>query len=286
MDFRIAGTRGEALEILSELGGDGRLVAGGTDVMVQIQRRELAPPALVDISRIEELRRVSHNGRTGIGALVTHASAARDTGILGRMPALAEACRTVGGWQTQEAGTIAGNVCNASPAADTIPPLLVADTVVHLDSADGGRSLPLRDFVLGRRRVDRRSDEMVVELESEPIGLRTGEVYLKVGPRGGMEVALVGLAVRVELEADLETVAEARIAACAVAERPFRAGGAERLLTGSTAGADVLRDAGALLEQEAAPIDDQRATAAYRRRVLAPLLARAVTTAVDRAKGA
>ena len=198
----------------------------------------------------------------------------RDANLSTR-PALTEACATVGGWQTQEFGTVAGNVCNASPAADTIPPLLTAGAVVELASRRGTRSLPLDEFVLARRCTADAADELVTAIRVEAVPPGGGEVYLKVAPRSAMEVALVGLAVRLRLEDD-GAVSGLRIAACSVAPVPFRATDAEEVLVGSRLGQSEwprrVRRCG-----DSPTRSMMRATAAYRSRVLGPLLGRAVT---------
>lgn len=252
--------------------------------MVQTQHGEIAPQALLHIERVESLRRAeTSDGHVTLGALVTHRIAAKDKQIGKGLPALAEASATVGGWQTQEVGTIVGNVVNASPAADTIPTLLNAACVVRLASVEATREEALSDFLVGRRQTTRRSDELVTALQLEPIGPRTGEVYIKVAPRSAMEVALVGLAVRLTIAPDSHTVEDARVAVCSVAPVPYRAKEAESILINSTLNEDTLAEAGRALELSADPIDDPRATAAYRRRVLAPLLKRAADQARRRA---
>lgn len=280
MRFRSAETLEEALATLAESGDETQVLAGGTDVMVQHQHGEISPEALLHIERIESLRSIGAvNGQVRLGALVTHRMVSRDPAIVSGLPALAQASATVGGWQTQEVGTVVGNVVNASPAADTVPSLLNAGCVVELASAGGSREEALEAFLLGRRQTSRRPDELVTGLRLDPAGSRTGEVYLKVGPRSAMEVALVGLAVRLSLEPDGETVADARVAVCAVAPVPYRVTAAEEILTGSRLEAATVDEAGLALSGSASPIDDPRASAAYRKRVLAPLLGRAVERA-------
>ncbi len=285
MEFHSASTLDEALDLLDAAGDETVVLAGGTDVVLQYRRGEIAPTRLLHIERIPGLADVTANGAIRIGALVTHRTAASAPTIRSRLPALAEAAGAVGGWQTQEVGTIVGNVCNASPAADTVPALLVADTRVELTARHGHRRLPLAEFVLGRRRTARAPEELVTALEMEPLPPRSAETYLKVGPRSRMEVAVVGLALRLSFAEDATTVAAARIAACSVAPAPFRAGDAEAALVGSRLEPEAVAEAGRLLAAAARPIDDQRATAAYRRRVLGPLLARAVDVCRTRVRG-
>ncbi len=249
--------------------------------MVQYLRGETQPGALIHIEPLAELRATSVNGRTTLGSLVTH-RALGDGEIIGeRHPALAEAARTVGGWQTQAIGTIGGNICNASPAADTAPPLLVGDAHVTLRSTSGERRMSLTDFWLGRRSTARRPDELLVSIDMEPLGPGEGETYVKLGRRGAMEVAIVGMAVRLGFDGD--RVRSARIGLCSVAPTPRRVEAAEEALIGSdldAAGLDAVTEA---IRAAIDPIDDARASAAYRSKVVAGLLRRAVDRCRERA---
>lgn len=291
MEFRRAASLDQALAWLSERGESAQVIAGGTDVMMQIARGEITPAMLVHIEGVRSLAAVGtgHDagqptprqepGRQGMsrfGALVTHRTLAREPEIRRRLPALSEAASTVGGWQTQAVGTLAGNICNASPAADTAAPLLVADAVVELHSTTGSRQVPLADFFLGRRTIDRRPDELVTAIEAEPLGPNAAEVYVKAGRRGAMVVAVVGLALRLQFDPGSDRVTKARVALCSVAPTPVRAPATERILIAGGVLPDAVSEAGRALVTEVAPIDDARGTAAYRRMVLPGLLARAV----------
>ena len=283
MEFIDAREVGEALEALAARGPDATVLAGGTDVVVQIHAGLLRPAALVHVRRLDELRGIAADGRTEIGALTTHWELGTSALVRADHPALAEAALTVGGRQTQNIGTIAGNVVNASPAADLLPALLVAGARVATASSAGSRSLPLEEFVLDRKRTALDPDELVTSLSLERPGARTGETYLKLGRRSAMEVALVGLAVQVRVGDD-GSVAGARIALGSVGPKPFRVPAAEAALSGTSGNDDAVAEAGRLLQEAARPIDDVRATADYRRRVLPGLLARAVGTCLERAR--
>ncbi|HUW77473.1 MAG TPA: xanthine dehydrogenase family protein subunit M [Candidatus Nanopelagicaceae bacterium] len=278
MTFLTARSTEQAVSELALRGDELLVLAGGTDVMVQYQRREIQHSSWLQIRRIKELQRIdiATGDRLNIGALTSHRVISLDPLVARWAPALATACSTVGGWQTQEAGTIGGNICNASPAADLAPPLLAADATVTLMSSRGSRTMPLSEFILGRRSTARQPDELATALELKPLPDRAGEVYLKLGPRRAMEVALVGLAVRLMFDDD-GVVIDARVAVGSVAPAPFRSQEAERALIGSRFN-DVaaIEAAAAALTADAAPIDDARAPAVYRRRVLSPLLARAI----------
>jgi carbon-monoxide dehydrogenase medium subunit len=284
MDFRSAETVDEAVAWLADMGADAQVLAGGTDVMIQHMRREITPSVLLHIGRIPGLDGLEINGRATIGPLTTHRTLATDPAARAAFPALAEAAATVGGWQTQEVGTVGGNLCNASPAADTAPPLLVAGTRLTLTGPSGEREVALEEFFKGRRSTDRRPEELLTGIDADPVGSGTGETYLKLGRRSAMDVAVVGLAVRLTL--DLEgTVERARIAAASVGPRPFRAVAAEGVLQGSRLEDDAVAEAGRALAGAASPIDDARATASYRLRVLPALLAAAVRVCRERARG-
>jgi carbon-monoxide dehydrogenase medium subunit len=265
-----------ALDALHERGSDLTVLAGGTDVMVQYLRGDVVPHGLLHIRRLPELKELKFGGRTVIGALTTHWHLVTDPDVRNRHPALAEAAATVGGRQTQNAGTIAGNLVNASPAADLLPVMLVSDGVATLTSSAGSREMAVADFVLGRRSTARKPDELVTALSFEPLAESAGEVYLKVGRRHAMEVAVVGLAARLAFDAD-GTVTNAGIAIASVAPKAFRADLAENRLVGTKLDDDSIREAGELVRQAAHPIDDARATADYRRRLLPALLRDAVT---------
>jgi aerobic carbon-monoxide dehydrogenase medium subunit len=306
VEFRRAASLDQALAWLSERGESARVIAGGTDVMMQVARGEISPATLVHIEGVRSLAGAAVTdadpgnapgaGRVAVrstpdaggisrfGALVTHRALASDPSVKRRHPALSEAAATVGGWQTQAVGTLGGNICNASPAADTAAPLLVADAIVELRNTAGYRRVPLAEFFLGRRAVDRRPDELVTAIEAEPLGANAAEVYLKAGRRGAMVVAVVGLAVRLRFDPRGERVTQARVALCSVAPTPVRASATERILAEGGAQPDAVSEAGQTLLAEVAPIDDARGTAAYRRMVLPGLLARAVACCLAAAR--
>ena len=284
MEFTSAASLDEATAHLADFGDTSQVLAGGTDVMLQRARGEINPLRLLHIGRIGELGLISSNGAIRIGSLATHLAIGSNHEIRLASPGLAEAAATVGGWQTQAAGTIGGNVCNASPAADTAAPLLVAGAAFELTSSSETRTVAADDFFVDRRITARRPDELLTAITLPIPPPLTGERYLKVGRRSAMEVAVVGLAVRVTLDSD-GTVERARVAACSVAPRPFRAVEAEAILQGSRLEDDAIAEAGAALAAAAAPIDDNRATAGYRLRILPGLLARCVMAAAERATG-
>lgn len=282
MEFIDTHDLSEALAALDERGEDATVLAGGTDVVVQMLAGDIRPAALVHIRPVAELGGITPNDRTEIGALTTHWELGTSSTIREHHRALAEAALRVGGRQTQNVGTIAGNVVNASPAADLLPALLVANAQIAAASSSGRRSLALEEFLVDRKRTALAPNELVTSISLELPGPQTGQTYLKVGRRGAMEVALVGLAALVQL-GEGDVIADARIALCSVGPKAFRVHEAEAALVGTRAEDAAVAEAGGLLQGAARPIDDVRSTARYRSRVLPALLARAVSTCVERA---
>jgi CO/xanthine dehydrogenase FAD-binding subunit len=274
-------TTDEALDVLAGVGGQCQILAGGTDVMIQLGRQEIQPEVLLHVERIAELRQTRVNGVAFVGSLVTHRQVA--TGILGTgYRAVAEAAATVGGLQTQSVGTIGGNVCNASPAADTIPALLVHDAEVTLRSRRTTRSMPLAEFLLGRRATARAADELLTAVMLAPAEPRTGDTYLKVGRRSAMEVAIVGLAMRLTFDPS-GVVTDARIALASLGPAVMRAGGAEAVLVGSFLTSETVSASSVEVLAGVTPRDDLRATAEYRSRLIPGLLRRAARICAERA---
>jgi CO/xanthine dehydrogenase FAD-binding subunit len=282
MQFIDAHDVGEALDVLDERGEEATVLAGGTDVVVQLLQGDIRPECLLHIRRLAELGGIASGDRTEIGALTTHWELITSPAIRADHRALAEAALTVGGRQTQNVGTIAGNVVNASPAGDLLPALLVADARVATASRSGERSLSLEEFLVDRKRTALAPNELVTSISLERSRPRTGETYLKIGRRGAMEVAVAGLAVRVQL-GENGVIADAKVAACSVGPKAFRIREAEAALVGGRGEEAAAAEAGRLLEAAARPIDDVRATARYRGRTLAALLQSAVFSCIKRA---
>lgn len=268
MDFFSARTKCEALEFLQSRGAETGVVAGGTDVMVQLAARQISPAALLHIERLKELAGIRDSGTVRIGSLVTQRELAENDLIARKFPDLAKAASLCGGWQTQSVGTIGGNICNASPAADLIPVLLAHDAVLVLESkARGERKIPLCKFVLGRRRIAREPDELLTGIELSSPPRHSGSAFIKVGRRSAMEIAIVNLAVRMTLEGD-RRIAAIAVAAGSVAPSAFRASAVEEMLLGMRIDELPVEQAAQCLLGRSAPIDDVRASQTYRMTVL------------------
>ena len=275
MKFRSVATVEEALDTIDRLGESARVIAGGTDVMIQRMTGQLPrSETLVYIGRLSDLRGVHQaNGTIRIGALTTHSDLRTDPIIASYLPSFLEAAGTVGGWQTQAVGTLGGNLCNASPAADLAPPVLVSGATLVVSGPDGTERIPADRFFLDRRRTALQPGQLLVSIEVPipPDGM--WESYLKVGRRSAMEVALVGLAARFTIAGGVIT--SARLAFCSVAPTPLRIPGAEDLLVGSTLNDEAVDEAVRTAVDSLRPIDDHRATASYRSKMVGRLIHKA-----------
>jgi CO/xanthine dehydrogenase FAD-binding subunit len=277
VDFRQPRTWAEALEVKAEQ-PDAVPLAGGTDVMVELNFDKHRPPALLDLTRVAELADWTvADGRVRLGAGVTYTRVINELGD--RLPGLAMASRTVGSPQIRNRGTVGGNLGAASPAGDSHPPLLAADAEVEIASVRGVRRMPVSDFYLGVKQNALEPDELIAAVWIAP---PTGaEQFSKIGTRNAMviSVAAFGLALHPDRHAVGTGIGSA-------APTPRRAPDAERFaaehLDWAYRGAlddDVAREFGELVRAAASPIDDVRGTAAYRLHALSVMARRTLTWA-------
>jgi CO/xanthine dehydrogenase FAD-binding subunit len=266
---------------LAALGDGARPVAGGTDLVVGArQGKQPLPAALVGIHAIAALRGIAAEGDgLRLGALASHAEIVAHPEIRARWPALADGSVLIGSPATRATGTLGGNVMNASPAMDTGAPLLVHDATVTLVSAAGERSVPVAELWLAPGHTCADPGELLTAVHLPAPPARTGSAYVRLEHRRAMEIAIVGVAARVTLAGD-GAVADCAIAITALAPTIRRVPAAEARLRGV---AD-LEAAAELAAEAAAPIDDVRATATYRRAMTAVVARRALRAAVERAR--
>jgi aerobic carbon-monoxide dehydrogenase medium subunit len=280
----------DALAVLAA-DADARPVAGGTDLVVAArQGRRSLPDSIVAIDRIPELagQRSGEHGALLLGALTSHAWLASAEAVRGGWTALADAAAIVGSPATRGTGTIGGNVMNASPAADTVGPLIVAGAVATLRSQAGSREIAVADLATGPGVTAARTDELLIHVRVPPLPAGSGTAYVRLEYRAAMEIAVVGATAVVVLQGRTEgasRIREARIALTAVAPTIIRAPAAEALLVGRAADGAAFREAGEAAAQSASPISDVRASAEYRRAMIQVVVARALGAAALRAAG-
>jgi carbon-monoxide dehydrogenase medium subunit len=274
----------DAIALAARFGAGASFLAGGTDLIVQIERGRIAPRHVVGLHRVPGLTGIEVNGRIVLGARVTHRSLERAPELAGALRCLIEGAEVIGGHQVRNVGTVGGNLVNASPAADLAPCLLALDGTVTLVGPDGERELPVERFLLGPNRTARRPDELLTRVSLPALPARAATAFLKAGRRRAMEISVVCVAARLTLDASLERCLEARVALGAVAPTAVRAHQAERALEGQPVGGEAFRRAAEAAQEACRPIDDVRASAAFRQHLVGVLVRRALDRCVERAR--
>lgn len=265
----------EALQLLAEHGPRARLIAGGTDLLLELERGTRTAPVLIDISRVPGLDGITPEGETlRLGPLVTHNRLVASAVVRERAFPLAQAAWSVGAPAIRNRGTLGGNLITASPANDTIPPLIAMDATLILRSTRGERQVPLRNFYRGVRQVDLAPDEMLAEIRVPAMAPGERGVFLKLALRQALAVSVVNAAVIVRMERG--AVVRARVAIGSVAPTVLRACEAEGVLVGGPLTEERIAEAAALAARAAVPIDDLRAGAEYRREMVHVLVQRAL----------
>lgn len=272
---------------LARTRGEAAILAGGTDLLVLLKENVISPRALIDIGSLAELQGISWDEGKGLTILAGTKVSAIETHplVAEHAPALAYAAAQLGSAQVRHMATMAGNCCHGSPSAETPPVLLAHGAEVVLASAEGERRLPLCDFWLAYRKTALKPGEYLKAFVLPPLPANAAVVYRHRGLRRAMEIDLVNAGCYLELEADGTRAKAVRLGLGAVGPIPYRAVGAEAALAGRPVGAEFCDEAGRLAADEAKPIDDVRASAAYRKRMVHVLVRRALTAALETLEG-
>jgi carbon-monoxide dehydrogenase medium subunit len=285
-DYHQPESLADAVDLAARFGGQASFLAGGTDLIVQIERGRVAPRHVIGLGRVPGLAGIEVNGRITLGARVTHRAIEQTPALAGPLRCLVEGAEVIGGHQVRNVATIGGNLVNASPAADLVPCLLALDGVVTLVGPGGEREVPIERFLLGPNRTARRPDELVTRVDLPALPPRAATAFLKAGRRRAMEISVVCVAARLDLDATLERCLEARVVLGAVAPTAVRAHAAERLLDGQPVGGEAFRRAAEAAQEACRPIDDVRASAGFRQHLVGVLVRRALDRCVERARRA
>lgn len=276
----------ETTEKLAELSGTGtpvQIMAGGTDVLVQLRTVNRAPRTLIDIKGLAETNRLDIGAEeTYIGAAIPSAVLNENADLTALFPGLTEAADLIGSTQIQGRATVGGNLCNASPAGDSIPALIANGAICVIAGPAGERELPVEDFVTGVGQNALTAGELLLGLKVPNPGPGTGDAYLRFIPRTEMDIAVAGCGVRLTLDADGVCTA-ARVGIGAVAPTALLVAAAADALLGTRVDDAALAAAGAACSEAASPISDKRGTAEYRTKVISVLCRRAGAIARDRA---
>lgn len=258
----------EAVSLLVKYQGMVKVIAGGTDLLNQIRLKMIKPEYLVDIGYIPGLDYIKYDseGRLSIGTLATIRSLEMSAELQRNHPVISQAASLIGSMAIRNVGTIGGNLCHASPSAETAPSLIGLEAKVKLVGPDGERSIPLEKFFTGPGQTVLQTGELMVEIQVQPMPPNTKGVYLKYSTRGTVNPAVVGVAAMVAM--DGERCREIKLVLGAVAPTPIRAKKAEEILRGKKIGDALIEKAAQAASDESSPITDVRASADYRKEMV------------------
>jgi carbon-monoxide dehydrogenase medium subunit len=284
-EYHAPTTLAAVVDLLAQYGPQARLLAGGTALLVDMRHGECEPEHLVSLWDVPDLAGLHRNGGLTIGACTTVTALAEAAGSDPALAGLREACWQLGARQVQNVATVGGNICKASPGADLVPPLLCLDAGLRLVGPAGERTTPLDGFLTGPDQTALQPAEVLVAISLPPSPPRTGTAFLKVMRRHAVDCSIVAVAARVTLSVDGRVAETVRVAVGAAAPNPFRATAAEHALADQPLEPAALLAAAQAARAQARPIDDVRASARYRSRLVETLTARALRLAADRAAG-
>ncbi len=277
----------EVSKLLAGTNGDARILAGGTDLIVQLREGRRTAKLVVDIKNIPELTQINFDPTNGLrlGAAASCFEICADANVIKHYPGLVDGIQLIGGVQIQSRASAGGNLCNASPAADSIPALIVHNAVCHIVGQNGERTLPVEEFCVAPGKNALQQGEFLsfinVPLPRENFGAH----YLRFIPRNEMDIAVVGAGASVVLDEHKKQFISARIALGAVAPTPLLASDAGAFLTGKPVTRANIKEAARMAQAIAKPITDLRGTAEHRKHLAAVLAERALDGAIERAGG-
>jgi carbon-monoxide dehydrogenase medium subunit len=286
IDYAAPKTVAEAVALLAEKGERARVLAGGTDIIVQVREGRRDLDLLVDVKNIPELNELAYEPRQGlrIGAAVPCYRIYEHAEIARAYPGLIDGVALIGGIQIQSRASLGGNLCNASPAADTIPPLIAHEAVCVIAGPGGKREVPAEKFCTAPGRSVLGRGEFLVTLRLPPPKGRFGASYLRFIPRNEMDIAVVGAAAAVTLDESRSRCVGARIALAAVAPTPLLVPEAAAALVDGPLSDALIEKAATLARAAARPISDMRGDADYRRHLVGVITKRALQGAIARAR--
>ncbi len=285
MDYFEPKTITEALSVLAKYGEHANVIAGGTDVMVDMKYKE-EPGCLVNIKKIPGLDTIQENGASlQMGPLVTIRDIETSRLVRERLPLLWESCHQFASLQIRNTATIGGNICRASPSGETLAPLLALEAKAKLAFKDGEKTEAFISFFQGPGKTSLGSKGLLTEIEIPYPPKGSHGVYLKHAVRGAMDIAMVGVAVLITADAGNSSLQDVRIALGAVAPTPIRATKTEALLRGRSLTAALVKEAATLAASESSPITDQRSSAEYRGWIVEALTRRGLEQSWKAASG-
>ena len=277
----------EAVKILASNGDNARMIAGGTDILVQMRVGRQTPSVVVDVKSIPELNVVSYDASKGLtlGAAVPCYKIYQDKTVSAAYPGLIDTAWLIGGIQIQGRASIGGNVCNASPSGDSIPAVIALGGVCNIAGPNGTRELPTEEFCTAPGRNALQSGEMLVSISFPAPVANSGANYQRFIPRNEMDIAVVGVGTSVVLDASGQNFVSARIALASVAPTPVFATEAGDSLAGKAVSEEAIQQASELAQAAAKPISDMRGTIRQRTHLVGVFTRRTLNRAIERARG-
>jgi CO/xanthine dehydrogenase FAD-binding subunit len=284
MRYEAPKTLEEAITLLSGANGQARVLAGGTDLLIQMRSGRVDPGLLVDIKAIPEMKSiVAETGGYRIGAAVTCMELIENEAFAQTWPGIVDGVKLIGSIQVKGRATMGGNLCNASPAADSVPALIAARAVVCIVGPQGRRETPVEEFVSGPGKTSLTSGELVTSFLLPRRAPHSGDAYLRFTPRTEMDIAVVGAAVNLTLD-DKGVCSHARVSLGAVAARALLVSEAAAALIGTRVDAAALERLAAAASAACRPINDKRGTKDFRIKVAGVIAQRAAAIALERAR--
>lgn len=284
MRYEAPKTLDAAVALLAGANGVARVLAGGTDILIQMRGGRVEPALLVDVKGIPEMTAiVAENGGFRFGAAVTAMELHEHKAFSKAWPGLTEAAMLIGSYQIKGRATVGGNLCNASPAADSVPALIAAGATASIVGPNGRREAKVEDIATAPGKNSLAKGEIVASFLLPPRAANSGDAYLRFIPRTEMDIAVVGAGISLTLDAKGVCTA-ARVCVGAVAERALLVQPAADALVGSTVDEAAIARMGAAVSAACRPIDDKRGTKAYRIKVSGVMARRAAAIALDRAR--
>jgi CO/xanthine dehydrogenase FAD-binding subunit len=284
MRYEAPGSVDEAVALLADAKGDARVLAGGTDLLVQIRAGMISPDLVVDIKKIAETKGIAANGGGfTVGASVSGAELGENAQLVAAWPGVVEGAELIGSTQVQGRATMAGNLCNASPAADSVPALIAAGATCTVAGPNGQREVPVQDIPTGPGKTSLAAGEFIINIKLPARPAHASDAYLRMIPRTEMDIAIVGAGVNLVLD-DSGTCTEACVVLGAVGPTTIVVADAAAALVGGKVDDTALAAVAAAASAAATPIDDKRGTVEYRTKVAGVMASRAAAIAADRAR--
>jgi len=280
-DYKIPNTIEEAIELLWQEEGKAKIIAGGTDLVIGLRNGHHTPNLIVDITKIEELRKIEErNGTISIGAAVTHSEVSSSPLIKKYAKVLSDAASEIGSPEIRNLGTIGGNIINASPAGDAIPPLMVLRAVGRVISKKGEREAPLSQLFKGPYETNLKPHELLVQVTFQKLSPDTKSSFLRLARRGAMAIARMSVAIVLRLEKS--RIEEIRIAVGSVTPTPQRFSEVETFLKGKAPDGEILQKASLMVSERMIRQSGIRPSTSYKRPVVEALFVRAMREALER----